>query len=97
MFDRIKITLVPLKPDFFEISRNKPDLWGPFWICTTLIFMLASVGNFESYLSFSDKTKYIFRYDYVPVAAIVVYSIGFGLPIILGIIMKCFGTEITIF
>jgi len=37
--------LIPKKPDFFEISRDNPDLWGPFWIYTSLIFIISAVGN----------------------------------------------------
>lgn len=85
------------KPVFFEMSRNKPDLWGPFWIYTTLIFMISVAGNFSSYLSASDRTKYEYDFRYTPFASLLIYSIGFGTPILLAIIMKCFGSEITLF
>lgn len=27
-----------------------PDLYGPFWICVTLIFSIAIFGNFAHYI-----------------------------------------------
>lgn len=44
-----------------------------------------------------EKDKYLYNYQFVPVAAALVYGVGFGLPTILGLVMKCFGTDITIF
>lgn len=31
----------PLKPDFMEVTMTSPDLYGPFWVATTLIFVTA--------------------------------------------------------
>ncbi|EKX31460.1 hypothetical protein GUITHDRAFT_122348, partial [Guillardia theta CCMP2712] len=36
---------------FFE-NDMKPDLYGPFWLCTTLIFTMAAAGNLGALLSF---------------------------------------------
>lgn len=37
--------------NFFKSKiRSKPDLYGPFWICVTLIFSVAISGNVASYL-----------------------------------------------
>jgi hypothetical protein len=30
--------------------------YGPFWICSTLIFFTASLGNFAAFLSYKSKT-----------------------------------------
>ncbi len=39
--------------------RGKPDLYGPFWICVTLVFSIAIAGNVASYFQFhvTDKTS----------------------------------------
>lgn len=34
---------------FFVIYKEKPDLYGPFWILTTLIAVLAILGNLGRY------------------------------------------------
>jgi hypothetical protein len=33
-------TFNPTKPTLAERIEEKPDLYGPFWVCTTLIFSL---------------------------------------------------------
>jgi len=42
--------MLPIKPGFFDLTRNNPDLWGPFWITTSIIFLLTAAGNFERYI-----------------------------------------------
>jgi hypothetical protein len=37
---------------FYHDEDSKPDFYGPFWITTTLIFLLAAAGNFANYISF---------------------------------------------
>ena len=42
--------------NFFKSKiRAKPDLYGPFWICVTLIFSMAIAGNIASYLQVNNK------------------------------------------
>ena len=39
---RLILSLKPLNNSFYEEALNNPDLYGPFWIYTTLIFAIAS-------------------------------------------------------
>uniref|UniRef100_A0A671P8C3 Protein YIPF n=1 Tax=Sinocyclocheilus anshuiensis TaxID=1608454 RepID=A0A671P8C3_9TELE len=49
--------------NFAEVYlRSKPDLYGPFWICATLIFAIAISGNISSFLVNYGQPKY----KYVP-------------------------------
>mmetsp|Transcript_20602 Transcript_20602/g.62044 ORF Transcript_20602/g.62044 Transcript_20602/m.62044 type:complete len:370 (+) Transcript_20602:203-1312(+) len=43
------------KADFFEKTTDNADLYGPFWVATTLIFVSAVTGNYASYLSYASK------------------------------------------
>eukprot|EP01084_Bolivina_argentea_P124629 220852_1 len=53
---RLKKALFPfLSGQFYDKELNdKPDLYGPFWITTTLAFLMAAMGNFSSYIN-SDE------------------------------------------
>jgi hypothetical protein len=51
ILSRLLRSLLPFKK-FYTEDDNQPDYYGPFWICTTLIFVLAATGNFASYLLF---------------------------------------------
>lgn len=71
--------------------REKPDLYGPFWIYTTLIIMVAIAGNLSRYLQMGDQFTY--NYNFVPIAATVIYSIGLGLPLALKLLMRFLGSN----
>ena len=70
--DRFISSLLPFNKRFFALYKDKPDLYGPFWIYTTLVVILAITSNFQHYLESSDEFAYDFRF--VPIAALVVYS-----------------------
>ncbi|KAK7277921.1 hypothetical protein RJT34_22940 [Clitoria ternatea] len=55
VLDRIKDSLYPFSGSFNEKTANNPDLYGPFWICTTLIFVAASIGTFVTYITHKLK------------------------------------------
>ncbi|MCO5610897.1 hypothetical protein L7F22_065140 [Adiantum nelumboides] len=57
VLERIRDSLLPYKGDFVEKVGHNPDIYGPFWICTTLIFVAAALGNFASYLSHKMKDE----------------------------------------
>ncbi|KAI5064413.1 hypothetical protein GOP47_0021083 [Adiantum capillus-veneris] len=62
VLERIRDSLLPYKGDFVEKVGHNPDIYGPFWICTTLIFVAAALGNFASYLSHKLKDE-AWKYD----------------------------------
>lgn len=45
--------LGPFKPDFMEVTMTSPDLYGPFWVATTLIFVTAVAGNYAEYIAWN--------------------------------------------
>jgi hypothetical protein len=64
---RLLHALVPFNPKFYDISENSPDLYGPFWIYTTLIFMIAASGSLAKYIK-GSSTQNFFE-EFVPIAA----------------------------
>lgn len=61
--DRMLRALVPFRGKFYRDddgsglgNPEKADLYGPFWICTTLIFLLAAAGNFANYIEFINTS-----------------------------------------
>ncbi|OQV20338.1 putative Protein YIPF1 [Hypsibius exemplaris] len=47
----------------------KPDLYGPFWISSTLVFVIAVLGNLASYFQNYDCPTHIWNYDFHKVTA----------------------------
>lgn len=63
-------SLIPFNPYFHNISKEKPDLYGPIWIFNTLIFIIAASGELTSYFH-GDKNKSYFEM-FVPYSALLV-------------------------
>ncbi|KAL5723161.1 hypothetical protein ACHQM5_006586 [Ranunculus cassubicifolius] len=57
VLDRIKDSLIPFRGSFSEKTADNPDLYGPFWICTTLIFVAAAIGTFVTYVAHKLQNK----------------------------------------
>jgi hypothetical protein len=65
ILDRLMRAYFPFRGKFYRDDdgtgsgrAEQADLYGPFWICTTLIFLLAAAGNFANYIQFiNDPTQ----------------------------------------
>lgn len=68
--DRLINSLIPFNPKFHDICIQKPDLYGPFWIYTTLIFAIAACGSLTHYLNGNTTEEYF--QQYIPSAASIV-------------------------
>ena len=87
---RIIKSFIPIKNDFLDIVSEKPDLYGPFWIYTTLIYVIAAGGALSFY--FTNAVNNYFQL-FVPVAGSILYSFGFGFPFVLWLCLKIFKIE----
>jgi len=62
---RLLRSLFPFGKSFFDVISPTPDLYGPFWVVTTLVFMTAAVSNFGSYLNYVNNPNHgAVPYDY---------------------------------
>ena len=77
---KIKGSLIPLNKSFYQSIDIEADLYGPFWILTTIIFLISLIGNFSSYIYAEDKEKFVYDYNHVPHAILIIYGFGFGAP-----------------
>jgi hypothetical protein len=58
---RIIASMVPTFSSNYLITkiRPNPDLYGPFWVSTTLIFTIAIAGNIQSFFQhFGSKFEW---------------------------------------
>eukprot|EP00112_Aurelia_sp_Birch-Aquarium-sp1_P026010 Seg897.1 transcript_id=Seg897.1/GoldUCD/mRNA.D3Y31 product="Protein YIPF1" protein_id=Seg897.1/GoldUCD/D3Y31 len=60
--------------------RPNPDLYGPFWICATLVFTIAISGNLASYFSSEGVTEWVYDFHKVTFAAVVIYGYAWMIP-----------------
>ena len=47
---KLKSSLIPINKTFSEEVEQNPDLYGPFWLLTTLILATVVTANFSRYL-----------------------------------------------
>lgn len=89
---RLYGAVVPFPKGFLQHHINgKPDLYGPFWICTTLVFSIAITGNLASYLQAGASSKdFHWKYDFhaVTLSATVIYSYAWIVPLGLWGVLK---------
>jgi len=93
--NRILRSVAPYSMSFFDSVKENPDLYGPFWIATTLIFIMAASGNFANYLHDSDNFSYDFRtvtfgsgaiYGYISIIPILLWITFRWLAVSLGLV-----------
>lgn len=67
---RMYHSLIPFNPFFHDIQTQKPDIYGPVWIYTTLVFIIAASGEITGYLNGALETSYF--EEFVPLSALMV-------------------------
>eukprot|EP00794_Sanderia_malayensis_P008050 gene8050-8913_t len=82
---RILYSMLPTyKRNFLTTKvRPNPDLYGPFWVCATLVFTIAISGNLASYFASEGNTKWIYDFHKVTFAGLVIYSYAWLIPALL--------------
>ena len=92
---RCYTTLLPQAAStYISQHLNPPDLYGPFWTLTTLIFALflssSLAASISSYLSGPDN-RYSYDFQLLSIAVSLVYAYGLGLPVLLWLALRYLG------
>ncbi|KAK7337795.1 hypothetical protein VNO77_18382 [Canavalia gladiata] len=91
VIERIIDSLFPFRGTFNEKTATNPDLYGPFWICTTLIFVAASIGTFVTYIAHKLKSQeWNYDINLVTWSAGLFYGYVTIVPLCLYVILKYF-------
>ncbi|XP_058738582.1 uncharacterized protein LOC131610609 [Vicia villosa] len=91
VLERIIDSLFPFRGTFNEKTSTNPDLYGPFWICTTLIFLAASMGTFVTYIAHKLKDQeWNYDINLVTWSAGLFYGYVTIVPLCLYVILKYF-------
>lgn len=86
VLSRVKGSLMP-KPNA-EFTRNyiggHPDLYGPFWICATLVITIGICGNLTKLFNHLDDPDYHYSPEFhrLVIAVTIVYSYAFFMPLL---------------
>ncbi|KAG8897262.1 hypothetical protein FRB99_008276 [Tulasnella sp. 403] len=91
---RCYAAIVPTSDFVNDVCDSKPDMYGPFWTLTTVIFFLfvttSLASSIASYLS--DK-PYDYDFTLLSVAVGLIYSYGMGMPVALWATLRYLGVS----
>lgn len=84
--------LIPRRP-FLDILDGNPDLYGPFWIATTVVFILFLTGTISQYLASHHDKAFVYNFKLLSGAAGLVYGYTAFVPVALWAALKWFGSS----
>lgn len=79
--------------NFLDLLDGNPDLYGPFWIATTVIMILFLTGTISHYLAEKGKDHFSYDFRLLSGAAGLIYGYTGIVPIGLWGALKWFGSE----
>ena len=86
--------MIPTSTNHLSTHLNPPDLYGPFWTLTTLIFTLflssSLAASISAYLS-APGAEYDYDFQLLSIATSLVYAYGIGLPVLLWLALRYLG------
>ncbi|KAF9940559.1 hypothetical protein BGZ75_010045 [Mortierella antarctica] len=93
VLERCFASVVP-KDNFLEVMGGSPDLYGPFWIATTVIFVLFVTSSIvESINAYINKTAYSYNIYQMTFAFGTIYTYSFVVPLLVWGATKYFGCQ----
>ncbi|XP_065871667.1 uncharacterized protein [Euphorbia lathyris] len=96
VINRMMSSFYPIGGDFFSKIDANPDIYGLIWISTTLVFVLASLGNCATYLMqrhTNTSASWSFDVGYVNVAACAIYGYSIVVPLAFFFLLQYMGTN----
>jgi hypothetical protein len=78
---------------FYKEYAEKPDLYGPLWIYSTLVCFLFISGNITRYIETEEDEDFTYTFKLVPVAALLLFCVGVGLPLLIKFLLNMYGKK----
>ncbi|KAM3423605.1 Protein YIP [Cercospora zeina] len=89
---RCRNALYP-RANFLDVLEGNPDLYGPFWIATTVVVILFLTGTISQYLAYQGKGHFAYDFRLLSGAAGLVYGYTIFVPLALWGVLKWSGSE----
>jgi hypothetical protein len=81
------------RSNFLDVLDGNPDLYGPFWIATTVVVILFLTGTVSQYLALNNEKHFEYDFRLLSGAAGLVYGYTTLLPIALWGALRWFGSS----
>lgn len=79
--------------NFLDVLDGNPDLYGPFWIATTVVVILFLTGTISQFLAREGKSHFAYDFKLLSGAAGLIYGYTFVIPVGLWAALKWFKSE----
>lgn len=89
---RCTATLFP-RANFLDVLDGNPDLYGPFWIATTVVVILFLTGTISSWLATHGDTHYGYDFTLLSGASGLIYGYTGLIPLALWAALRWSGSE----
>ncbi|KAK4211686.1 hypothetical protein QBC37DRAFT_426417 [Rhypophila decipiens] len=81
------------RANFLDVLEGNPDLYGPFWIATTVVMILFLGGTIDNYRAVAGSGDFAYDFKLLSGAAGLIYGYTFVIPVILYLALRYFGSE----
>ena len=75
---------------FFDVLDGNPDLYGPFWIATTVVVILFLTGTISHYLATREHDHFAYDFKLLSGAAGLIYGYTGIVPAVVWAVLKWF-------
>jgi hypothetical protein len=80
------------RTNFLDVLDGNPDLYGPFWISTTVVVILFLTGTISQYLAHNHDEHFEYDFKLLSGGAGLIYGYTGILPIALWAALRWFGS-----
>ncbi|CCX05144.1 hypothetical protein FPQ18DRAFT_334970 [Pyronema domesticum] len=81
------------KAMFLDVLEDRPDLYGPFWITTTVVLILFLTSTLSHYFARMKDEPYSYDFGLLSGAAGLMYGYTAFIPVALWGVLKWYGSE----
>ncbi|KAI8945836.1 hypothetical protein F4801DRAFT_566902 [Xylaria longipes] len=81
------------RDNFLDVLEGNPDLYGPFWIATTVVLILFLGGTISQYIANTGVGPFAYDFELLSGAAGLIYGYTLVIPIVLYGALRYFGSE----
>jgi len=81
------------RANFLDVLEGNPDLYGPFWIATTVVFILFMGGTISQYMAKTGQGPFVYDFELLSGAAGLIYGYTLVIPVLLFGALRYFGSE----
>ncbi|KAL0637294.1 hypothetical protein Q9L58_003778 [Maublancomyces gigas] len=81
------------RANFLDVLEGNPDLYGPFWITTTVVLILFLSSTIAQYFARVADVPYIYNFSLLSGAAGLMYGYTMFVPVALWGVLRWYGSE----